>query len=197
MLLASLTKAVSLKAGKSQVVNFNVKSLPPTLPNGTYHVLAEVVEHSGATSATTAVQTVQVAAAFVQPVVSIRDVVPGNIASGKSASIQVTVANSGNVAAHGVDITLNPSSDGVTPLAGVILEAIASAATIQPSHRKTFRLHFKVTSTLAAASYFPYVTVSLGNVSTTAVGTSSFAVSDARNGWQYALGSRYLIFPSK
>jgi hypothetical protein len=79
-----------LKAGKSQTFNFTIKSLPSTLPDGTYYLLAEVVDSTGATNVTATTQTVAVAAPFVQPSVSVGAVTPANIAINKSAAVQIT-----------------------------------------------------------------------------------------------------------
>jgi hypothetical protein len=70
----------------------------------------------------------------------------------------------------------SPSTDGVTPITGVVLTSTRSSAKIKQSKSKTFGLHFKVTSALAAGSYFPLVSVSLGGVSMTAMGTTQFTV---------------------
>jgi hypothetical protein len=173
MLVASQKKELSLRANQSVPVNFAIRSLPMALPDGTYHLLAEVVDASGTTTVATT-QTITVAAAFVLPVVTVGNVTPSTIALGKLGSLLVTVANNGNVPAAGVDITLNPSADGQTPVSGVILETIRSGVRILPGKSRTFRLHFKVTSALAAGKYFPYVLVSLDGVSTTEVGTMEF-----------------------
>jgi hypothetical protein len=177
VLITSLTKTVSLKAGKSQTFNFTIKSLPSTLPDGTYYLLAEVVDSTGATNVTATTQTVAVAAPFVQPSVSVGAVTPANIAINKSGSVQIVVTNYGNVAGSGINVTLGLSTDGVTPVTGVTLASTTGSAKIQPDKSKTFKLHFKVTSALAAGSYFPYVSVTLGGVSTTEVGTVSFTIA--------------------
>jgi hypothetical protein len=176
VLITSLKRQVSLKTGQRQAINFNIRSFPPTLPDGTYHLLAEVIDPFGATSVLATTQTVQVAAAFIEPVVSAGSVVPASIALGKSGSILVTVTNDGNVSASGVDVTLSPSADGVTPVAGVMLGTVRSGTKIKPSQSKRFRLHFKVTDALATGIYFPYLSISLGGVPTTGIGTSQFTI---------------------
>jgi uncharacterized repeat protein (TIGR03803 family) len=176
VLVTTLTKNLSLKSGKAKAVNFSITSLPPMLADGTYHLLAEVIDPSNQTNVTATTQTIQVAAALIMPAVTVGAVIPASIASGKSGSVLVTIANDGNVAASGIDITLSPSTDGNAPVVGVILETVHSGAKIQPNKARTFKLHFKVTSALAAGTYFPYVSVSLGGVSMAAAGNSSFAV---------------------
>ena len=56
---------------------------------------------------------------------------------------------------------VSSSSDGVMPVAGIILKTTSSGGKILPGKSKTFRLHFKVTSVLAMETYFPYISVSL------------------------------------
>ncbi|HET6246567.1 MAG TPA: right-handed parallel beta-helix repeat-containing protein [Tepidisphaeraceae bacterium] len=177
VLVASSAQTIQLKASKSRDFNFNIKSLPSTLQDGSYHLLAEVVDPSGLTNVTATAQTVNIAAAFIQPTVSVGAVVPSSITSGKSGSLLVTVTNNGNVPASGVNITLSPSTDAATPLAGVILDNIKSGVSLPPGKSRTFRLHFKLKSGLSAGSYFPYVAVSLHNVNATAVGTTQFDVA--------------------
>jgi hypothetical protein len=176
-LIASITKQVSIKSGKSRSFSFNIKALPATLADGSYHLLAEVIDPSRASSVIATTQTVQVAAAFIQPAVLVGPVIPASIAPGKFGAIRVTVTNHGNVPASGVEITLSPSADGVTPLAGVILERERSRAKIQPNRSMKFRLRFKASSALATGSYFPYVAISLGGVPATAAGTATFTAS--------------------
>jgi hypothetical protein len=165
VLIASVTKNVSLKQGKSEVVNLSIKSLPSTLTAGNYHLLAEVIDPFNARSLTATAQTFEV---------KVGGVTPAKISQGKFGSILVTVTNTGNQAARGVDITLSPSTDGVAPVDGFVLENIQSHATIQPNQSKTFRLHFTISPALAAGTYFPYVSVSMGIASATAAGTSLF-----------------------
>jgi hypothetical protein len=176
--ITSLTKKnVALKSNKGQPLNFNVKSLPSTLPDGTYYLLAEVVDSTGATNMMATTQTVQVAAPFITPAVIVAAVAPASIALNKTSSILITVTNDGNVAATGVVIALSPSADSVSPVTGVTLATFRSVGVkILPNKSKTFRLHFKVTNTLAAGSYQPYVAVSLSGISTTVVGSMSFTV---------------------
>ena len=176
VLITSLSKKLSLKSGKGAVVNFNIKSLPSSLPNGSYHLLAEVVDPSGNSSLAATTQTIQLAAPFVQPAVLVGAVTPSSIAGGKSGTVAVTVTNDGNVAGSGITITLNPSDDGSTPL-DVILESLRSGAKILPGKSKTFKLHFKLNSALPAGSYIPYVSVSLGGVDSISAGATQFTVT--------------------
>jgi hypothetical protein len=176
VLIDSSDKTFSLKAGKRHGFNFNIKSLPTTLGDGTYHLLAEVIDPTGATDVAATTQTIQLAAAFIQPAVTVSAFVPATVHAGKFASAIVTVTNNGNEPAAGIDITLAPSSDGATPLPDLVLKALHSGGRIQPGKSKTFKLHFKIPTTLTAASYFPFVTATLGAVSVTGIGTMAFTV---------------------
>jgi hypothetical protein len=176
VLLGTLTKKnATLKAGKTLAFKFSVKSLPATLAAGTYHLLAEVVDPSGLTNQVATTQTIQVAAPFVQPVVSVAAVVPSTLTQKKSATVTVTITNTGNIAGSGVTISLSPSSDGVTPISGTVLATLRTSAKIQPGKSAKYKLRFKG-SALALGNYFPYVTVTLGTASATEIGTSAFSI---------------------
>jgi uncharacterized delta-60 repeat protein len=176
VLVSSTTRRESLRAGGKTAFDFAIKSLPATLASGTYHLLIEVVDPFGATSLAVANQTVAVTAAYVRPVVSVGTVLPASIAIDKSGYVWVTVTNEGNVAARGVDFTLSLSTDGVTPLAGIILDSAKSNAVILPGTSKRFRLHFKVARAVPGGTYYPYLSTSLGGVSSASVGTATFTI---------------------
>lgn len=177
MLLASQTQNLSLKTGKTHQFNLSTKSLPPTLPAGTYHLLAEVTDPSGDTNVVAATQTVQVVAPFVQPAATVLSVLPHTIALNRFGSVSVSITNNGNVASSALNAVLSPSSDGSTPVSGVTLDTLQVRAVIEPGKKRTFILRFKVPTTLAAGTYFPYLLISLDGVTTTAIGTTAFTVS--------------------
>jgi hypothetical protein len=175
-LITSATKKIFLKPNASRIFNFNLKSLATGLADGNYHLLAEVIDPSGATSVIATGQTVKVAAATIQPVIHVAAVAPASIATGKSGTVLVTVTNDGNVPARGIEITLSPSEDGLAPLPDIIPGTLASNVSLQANESKTFKLHFKATGNLAAGSYYPLVSVRLGGVTATAVGTTRFGI---------------------
>jgi hypothetical protein len=176
-LVTSQTQTLSLKAGKTHPFTLNVRSLPATLPVGTYYLLAEVTDPSGDTNVVATTQTVQVAAPFVQPAATVLSVPPHAIAPNRFGSVSVSITNDGNVASSALTATLSPSSDGNTPVPGVTLDTLQVRAVIQPGKKRIFILRFKVPSTMAAGTYFPYVLISLDGVTTTAIGGSTFTVS--------------------
>jgi len=97
---------------------------------------------------------------------------------GKSSSIDVTITNTGNVTASGpLDLTLSPSSDGVSPVASLTLAQIdPKHVHIAPGKSMKLKLQFKVTAATTAGTYFPYLSVSLAGVTQTAVGSAQFTI---------------------
>jgi hypothetical protein len=123
-------------------------------------------------------QTVAVAAPFVQPVVTVGAVTPSTIVLNKFGSVSVTVTNNGNVTASGITLTLSPSTDGISPIDGDVLDTVTLKGVRIPAGRKqVFRLRFKVTSAVASGAFFPYMSVSLNGVLATAVGAGQFTVA--------------------
>jgi uncharacterized repeat protein (TIGR03803 family) len=176
VLLGSVTRSrLKIRAGSTITISTPIAATAPHV-NGTYALYAQVASPTGATNVSAAGPGLIVANPFIEPAVTVGAVAPARIAATKSASVSVTVANTGNIVAAGVDIALNPSTDGLSPIASTVLASIQSRAKIQPGKSKTFKLHFRVTTALIAGSYFPYVTVSLGSVSTTSAGTEEFVV---------------------
>jgi hypothetical protein len=173
LLATAMAKSVPLKGGKGRAFALPIRSLPSTLPAGTYHLIAEVVDPSGDTNVVATTQTITAAAPFVEPTVTVGAVAPSTLAAGKSGTVVVKVTNAGNVTATGVALTLAASADGATAVAGPALATLASSAKIAAGKSVTFRLHVKPsTASLAAGPYFTDVTVTLDGVSTTVVGGS-------------------------
>lgn len=176
-LLATVKQEVSLKTGKAKSFNFTLRSFPSSLPAGTYYLLAEAVDPTGAAYTTAATQSVQVAAPLISLAASVGSVTPANISAGKSGSILVTVMNDGNEDLTGMlDLTLSPSADGTTPLA-TALAAHRATTTIKAGQTRTFTLHLKIPhGVLGAGSYFPYLSVSLEGVLKTVIGATAFTI---------------------
>jgi hypothetical protein len=175
--ISSSIRPLVLRANQHQTLLFSAKSLPGSLPAGTYYLLAEVTDPSGGVSLTATTQTVTVSTPFVQPVATVLSVLPHTIAPNRFGAVAVSITNDGNVASSTLIATLSPSADGATPVSGVTLDTLQVRAVIQPGKKRTFILRFKVPSTLTAGTYFPYVLISLDGATTTAIGSSGFTVS--------------------
>jgi hypothetical protein len=176
VLLSTTPKTLSLKADGHAALAFSVKSLPATLPTGTYYLLAELTDAAGATNLVASAQTVQVSAPFVQPAAAVAAAAPHTIPLNKSGSVLVTVTNLGNVASTTGQLILTLSTDGATPLAGATLATLNHGFSIAPHKSKRFRLAFKITAAIPAGSYFPFVEMSLNGISTTAAAGTPFVV---------------------
>ena len=170
VLISTVSKNLSVSAGQAKTIDMNLKSLPATLANGTYHLLAQVVDPTGAANFVASSQTVTVAAPFVTLAAAAGSVAPLSISLGKSGTIAIAVTDIGNMDVSGlIDLTLHPSSDGVSPLPGITLATVMKKANLRSGQSKTFKLRFKP-GTLTAGNYFPFFSISLGGNSTTAVG---------------------------
>jgi hypothetical protein len=177
VLLHSFSVPISIPAGGATTLLLPIRSLPPDLPAGTYHLVAKLTGPVDAASVAASPQTVTLAEPFIQPALSVGAVGPVTLDGGQFASVSVTVTNQGNVAARGVDLTLSPSSDGATPIPGMILDRVESNVQIAPTRHKTFRLRFKVPSNLPSGSYLPFISCLLGGVTASATGAVPFSVA--------------------
>jgi hypothetical protein len=175
-LLVSVRKKISIKAGKSAVVTDVIKSLPSSLPEGRYYLLAEVVDPSGLMNLATTATAVTVAAAVVRLAATVGSVVPQTISARRSGSIELTITNNGNVAAIGqLVIEVKPSADGSSALP-IELGAYEHQTTIAAGNRKVIKLRVKVPTTLEAGDYLPVVSITLAGEELMAIGSMNFAV---------------------
>jgi uncharacterized repeat protein (TIGR03803 family) len=177
VLIRSYSVPISLPAGGTMTLSLPIRSLPPALAAGTYHLLALLAEPDTVASLAASPQTVALAEPFIQPSLSFGAVSPATLTAGEVATVLVTVTNSGNVAARGIDLMLSASSDGVTPIPDVLLGRIQSTARIAPGHRKAFRLRFRVPSDLAAGIYLPYLSCFLSGVTAAATAPTPFNIA--------------------
>jgi uncharacterized delta-60 repeat protein len=152
VLLATVSKDISLKAGQGKVVVFALNSLPSTLPAGAYYVLAQVTDPTGKTGLVASSGTVTVAPPFVALSGAIS--VAGAVKPGKSASAVATVANGGNIQAAGaLEVALSARPAGTSGSADLALQTVAVKVKIKPGGTSRVRLRFLVPSTLAAGTY--------------------------------------------
>ncbi len=81
----------------------------------------------------------------------------------KSGTLTVSITNQGNIDAVGpLSITLAPSTDGVSPIAGVTLATLVTKkTTIKVGKTSKFVLHIKHTPAQSPATYFPYLMIAL------------------------------------
>ena len=166
--VGTLSKKVSLKAGKSSKVNFSFKKL--SLPAGTYTLFVQATDASGDTSVSAAGGTVTVAAPFVNLSAAVGAVKPTIAKEGKPISFVVTITNTGNVDSTGpLMITAGLSTDGTT--LAVPVTTITKSPKIKANGKATkLTVRFTLPGNLTALSYFPFVSITQGTATATAVG---------------------------
>jgi hypothetical protein len=109
----SITKTLKLKTGAHLAFSFSLKSLPASVPNGTYHLLAQVTDHSGNTSVGASSGTITVAPPQIDLSVSLAKFA-ATAKGGKKFTETIKVANTGNIAAKGsLPIVVDTSPDGL------------------------------------------------------------------------------------
>jgi uncharacterized repeat protein (TIGR03803 family) len=113
ILLKSIPKSVKLKAHKRITVPFKLSSLPSTVPNGVYFVIAAVTDPTGAVTTAASTGSITVAAAHID--LSGAGIVAPHAKSGTKTQVTFTLSNAGNVAATGsLPITIETSPDANT-----------------------------------------------------------------------------------
>jgi hypothetical protein len=139
-LLPPLTKSISLKAEGSKTISFSVKSLPDSLEDGTYYLLASLTGSSNNQSVAATSQTITVAA----PGDSLVPV-SGSLKFSKSgASGSVIITNQGNSSPGGgmSQVAIYSSPDG--DFEDSLLTQFSASLNLAPNKSST--IHFRLTS---------------------------------------------------
>ena len=175
-LLTTIVKRTTLRTARSIKLIAQIKTVPATLPAGTYQIVAKLLDPIGAVNLTTTSSVITVAEPFVQLSVTTGAVSPANILIKHSGSILVTLTNNGNwPTARPITLTLTPSSDGIASLP-TVLTFLKSNVKIAPGKSKTYRLRFNPTGHLTTGTYYPFVSVTYTGITSTIVGLSPFSV---------------------
>jgi hypothetical protein len=110
---STITKTLKLKSGAHATFKFSLKSLPSSVPNGTYHLVAQVTDSSANTSTAASSGTITVAPPEVNLKVSLAKFASA-AKGGKKFTETLGIANSGNIPAVGtVPIEVFTSPDGL------------------------------------------------------------------------------------
>ena len=164
-LLQSTSKSFALKSGKSRPFSLKLKSLPASLPVGAYHLLAQVVDPTGVASVATLSTTVNVAAPFVALSATVGPLAPATLVAGRSASVLVTVTNTGNTLATGsLTVAVGPSTVAAT------LGSVTHGVKIKPGKFTKVKVRFKYDGALPAGQYTLQAIATIGAVTTTSLG---------------------------
>jgi hypothetical protein len=176
VLLGTFPQSGVLRAGKGRAVTLRLKSLPASLPAGTYHLLAEVVDPAGGTALVATSQTVAVAAPVVTLTATVTGVSPRTVKAGKTFTTTVALANAGNVSATGrLVVTVALSSDGTA--AGIVTTLPALTRTVKIAAGKSLRLSVKGKLPAGATSFYPVVTAALSPAASVTVAGPLVTVS--------------------
>jgi hypothetical protein len=174
--VAAISKNLSLKANHPSKLTFALKSVPSSLSDGVYYLIVEITDPNGINNISGASHSIQVAAPFVKPTISVGAIAPNYIGLDKSGTILVSVTNAGNIPASGLAITLGVSSDQATQTPGITLAIASSHIKLAPGKTVGLKLHFKLTPALAVSltngNYFPFVSAMLGGVAASAIGST-------------------------
>ncbi len=153
--LATFTrKKFRLKAHKSMTVSLTIKSLPATA-NGSYHILAQIKDATGAVSVTPSAATLSVLPGFHDLSGSFTKV-PPLARTGRHANVSFTISNAGNLAVTGpLEVQAYLSKNGLIDSNAIVLEDVMPHVSIKPG--KTVRMRLGKTITASAGSYFVIV----------------------------------------
>jgi hypothetical protein len=175
MLVNTTRHNLTLNDLQSKTIIAHIKSLPATIPTGSYHLVVKTTDPGGNVGVVATAQTIQVTGAFINLAGSIGFVTPSTITAGGLGSVFLTLTNSGNEDATGpLTVTLQPSSDGKTALP-ITLFTGSRPAIVPAGQTRTFKIRFSTTGA-AKGSYVPYLTATLAGVSVKVIGVSPFSI---------------------
>ncbi len=159
MPIASIKRQVNMKPGKRSTFRLTVKSLPTSLANGTYTLLARTIDPAGNARNSAAGVSVVIAAPFVSLSASVTVVKPPSVRAGKAANLTVTLSNAGNIDTSGLaSLNVGLSADGQTE-SDILLQSLKKLK-VKAGKNLVIHLHFKVKSTQATGPYFMYFSIS-------------------------------------
>jgi hypothetical protein len=149
--VATLTRNLNLKAGRSQKFIVAIKSLPSGLVGG-YHLVAQLTDPSGATSSVASAQAVSIVAPTIDLSGSFATV-PAAAHAGRKTTIAFTVANGGTISVNAsLPIDISASTTGALDSTAVTLDDFTRHVLIQPG--KSLKLHVIVPMPASAGTYY-------------------------------------------
>ena len=157
-LLATLTRTLSLKAAKGGTVSVPIRSLPATLPNATYTLLARAINPASLAGDSSAGPTIKVAAPFILFSESFtRLTLPATLAGGTKtrATAALRISNGGNIAASGpTTIALFASTDGAVEAGATLIQSITKVLRVRPGKSAVVSVPVTSIPTLSPGRYF-------------------------------------------
>lgn len=146
-----VTKDLKLKTGAHAPFTFSVKTLPSTVPGGSYHLLAQVTDSTGNTSVAASSGTITVAPPQIDLGVTISKFT-STAKGGKKFTEAIKVENSGNIAAKGsLPIVVDTSPDGLLSDA---TQLISTGKSINVAPGKSVTISLSLTALASGTSDF-------------------------------------------
>ncbi len=169
--LLAVTPKLKLKPGAHAVVKLKLSSFP-SLPMGTYSLIATVTGPDGTTTGA-AGPSLAIAPPFVSIATSGVRPSPLSVTPGERASLTLSLQNEGNVpASDRAPLTITASADP-SGAGGTTLVSVPLRVKLKPGKSKTFKVKLAVPPALPAGRY--YLAVSLD--------VASLGDSDAADGF--------------
>ena len=145
------SKKLRLRLGAGKAIKVKVASFP-AVPDGVYHLLAQIQAPDGTTTVAAAPNTFQIAAPFVDLRAS-APVAPATLRAARRATAVVPLDNLGNVPARGTaSVMLYASSDATLDAAtDRLLGTFPLKLSLKPGASKRFKLKFLPPADLVAS----------------------------------------------
>jgi len=177
-LVASIKKSETVKHTKTTTLSIPIKTLPPNLIGGSFHLIVQTVDPAGS-AAGASTQIFSVAAPFIslsERVASLN--LPATVTNGEKlhSTLKLIVTNGGNITNDDLTVDLSASSDSTLP--GPSFLPVKNHTKIAPGKSISISIPIKNLPTLAAGSYFLVAqTTDANEVVTLASAAGPFTVS--------------------
>lgn len=156
-LFAHLVRRLNLNAGKATVVSLPVKSLPATLPDGTYTLIARAADPSSNINTSVAGPSIQVAAPFISLSESFAKLTLAATATAGSKTRAVAalrIGNAGNIPSAGLTtIALFVSPDGQPDGSATLIAKITRSLHIRPGKAIVVSVPLRQIPSIAPGNY--------------------------------------------
>ncbi len=151
--LTTVTKNLKLKPGQTKAVTFKLASLPAALSQGSYYVVAELIDSASDMRTAASATTVSVTPPFVD-MSGVFASSPLTLTDGRKAVAAITVSDLGNIpASHPLSIALFVRPVGTTGSADIPLPTVTQSLRLKPHQARTVKLKFVVPPALPAGVY--------------------------------------------
>jgi len=173
--LQILVSRRKLKAGKSRTFRFSGATLSTSLPAGTYYLVAQASGAGGDSAPAASTATVTVAAPVVSLAATVDSVAPATVSPGRHATLEVTIANNGNIDSTGLmTINLGLVPAGSTEHANVA--TLNRNVRVKAGRSAVLNLHFTLPKSEPAGTYRAFVSIDQNGKATSAIGASVLTV---------------------